>query len=619
MTIHPVSMPAGMSGEAINLALPDPSHHDGLVAVSVAGVPAGWTLSEGTLNADGTWSVVTHDPSSLTVTSPDGVTGAVVLQITETWINADGTTGMATVADNVEAYAKGSPIFAWSGDDTLTASSGNDTLVFANTIGKDVVHNFDVAHDKIDLIGFAGFNSFADVLAHLSSDASGNAVITLGNGETITLAGVSAAALTADDFLFNEAVVTHNTGNMVVADGALMPFSGTLDNTGSIHITSTGSETDLEIVQRGLTLTGGGTVTLSDNAANIIFGSSDHVTLTNVDNTISGAGKLGDGHLTLVNAGTIIADGSHALVIDTGANAVSNTGTLEATGAGGLHIHSDLVNNGLLWANGGNVNLDGDVSGSGTVLLSGHANLEIGGSFHEAITLGKDAQATITIDHAAAFTGTIAGLDGNDALRFGDISAATASFSYAENAGKTGGVLTVTDGTHTASIGLTGEYSASDFSLGHDGTSTEIDFSGIGHLYGTDGNDTLTSGGGYTMTGGAGADTFVLDAKALHNLNMADVITDFSPKGQGDKLDVSNLLNALVGEHPGMTEANAVASMTAAVDAATNSTKISVNTGSETHVVATLQNYTPSGHDAVHVLFNNHDEQLATHTQTAGA
>ncbi len=611
--------PAGTSGEAINLALSDPSHHVGAVTLSVAGVPAGWLLSEGIHNADGIWSAVTNDPSALTVTSPDGATGAVVLQITETWTTPDGSTGLAIVADNVEAYAKGSPIFAWSGDDTLTASSGNDTLVFANTIGKDVVHNFDVAHDKVDLIGFTGFNSFADVQAHLSTDASGNAVITLGSGETITLAGVSAAALTADDFLFSEAVATHNNGDMVVADGALMPFSGTLDNSGSIHISSTGSETDFEIVQHGLTLTGGGTVTLSDNAANVIFGSGDNVTLTNVDNTISGAGQFGGGHLTLVNEGTIIADGSNALVIDTGANIVSNTGTLEANGAGGLDIHSGVVNDGVLWANGSSVHLEGNVSGSGTVLMSGHAGLEIGGSFSEAISLSKDAQATITIDHAAAFTGTIAGLDGNDVLRFGDISAATASFSYAENAAKTGGLLTVTDGTQTATIGLAGDYSASDFVLGHDGSSAEIDFTGIGHLYGTGANDTLTSGGGYTMSGGAGADTFVLDAKALHNLNMADVITDFSPKGEGDKLDVSNLLNALVGEHPGMTEASAVASMTAAVDAATNSTKISINTGSETHMVATLQNYTPTGHDAVHVLFNNHDEQLATHSQTAGA
>ena len=611
--------PAGTSGEAINLALSDPSHHVGAVTLSVAGLPAGWVLSEGIRNADGTWSVETNEPSSLTVTSPDGVTGAVVLQVTETWTNPDGSTGLAIVADNVEAYAKGSPIFAWSGDDTLTASSGNDTLVFANTIGKDVVHNFDTAHDKIDLIGFAGFDSFADVQAHLSTDASGNAVITLGDGETITLAGVSAAALTANDFLFNEAVVTHNTGDMVLRDGALMPFSGTLANTGSIHISSTGSETDFEIVQHSLTLTGGGTVTLSDNASNVIFGSGDDITLTNVDNAISGAGQLGDGHLTLVNEGTIIADGSHALVIDTGANTLSNTGTLEATGAGGLDIHSGVVNDGVLWANGSSVHLEGNVSGGGTVLMSGHAGLEIDGSFSEAISLSKDAQATITIDHAAAFTGTIAGLDGNDVLWFGDISAATASSSYAENAAKTGGVLTITDGTHTATIGLVGDYSASDFALGHDGSSAEIDFSGISHLYGTDGNDTLASGGGFTMTGGAGADTFVLDAQALHNLNMADVITDFSPKGEGDRLDVSNLLNALVGEHPGMTEASALASMTAAVDTATNSTKISINTGSETHAVATLQNYTPTGHDAVHVLFNNHDEQLATHTQTAGA
>ena len=34
------------------------------------------------------------------------------------WTNADGTTGITIVADNVEAYAPGNPIFAWSGDDT---------------------------------------------------------------------------------------------------------------------------------------------------------------------------------------------------------------------------------------------------------------------------------------------------------------------------------------------------------------------------------------------------------------------------------------------------------------------------------------------------------------------
>ncbi len=597
--------PAGTSGEAINLALHAPADHVGAVSLTVAGVPAGWVLSEGTHNADGSWSVVTSDPSSLTVTSPDGYTGALVLQVSESWTNADGTTGTAYIADNVEAYAKGAPIFAWSGDDTLTASSGDDTLVFANKIGTDVVHSFDTARDKIDLIGFAGFSSFADVLAHLSTDASGNAVITLGDGQTITLAGVTAASLSADDFLFNETPVTHNTGDLVLSDGSLMPFSGTLDNTGSIHIASTGSETNFEIVQHGLTLTGGGTVTLSDNAANVIFGSADSVTLTNVDNTISGAGQLGEGHLTLVNKGTIIADGSNALVIDTGDHAVVNTGTLEATGTGGLDVHSDIVNDGLLWANGGSLDLEGNVSGSGTVHLSGHAGLEIGGAFSQAIILDTDAQSAITIDHAASFTGTIAGLDGNDTLHFGDISAATASFSYAENAAGTGGLLTVTDGTHTATIGLNGDYSAGDFSIGSDGGLVEIDFSGIGHLYGTDGSDTLTSGGGYTMTGGAGADTFVLDTDALKDVSMADVITDYKAS-EGDTLDVSKLLDSLLGHEA--SEAEALASVKTTVSGA--DTVVSVNANGGWHDVAVLQNTT----EAVKILFDDkHDTTTAPH------
>ena len=463
-------LPAGASGEAINLALTVPSDTIASpVTLTITGVPAGWTLSEGTHNADGSWTVVTSNPEALSITSPDGYTGALVLHVTETWTNADGSTGTSYVADNVEAYAKGAPIFAWSGsDDTLTASSAADTLVFANKIGIDIVHNFDTAHDKIDLIGFAGFNSFADVLAHLGTDASGNAVITLGEGQTITLKGVSAASLTADDFLFNEAVITHNAGDIVLSDGALMPFSGTLDNTGSIHLLSSGAETAFEIVQRGLTLLGGGTVTLSDSSSNVVFGSGDDVTLTNVDNTISGAGHLGDGHLVLVNEGTIVADGSNALVIDTGDNAVINTGTMEATGTGGLDVHSDVVNDGVLWANGGSIDLDGDVSGSGSALLSGHSSLEIGGAFDEHITFDSTAEGTLVIDESADFRGMISGFDGNDTIDLTDILGSAATATYTENAQGTGGILTVTDGSHTANIAFTGQYQTSDFHLGVD-------------------------------------------------------------------------------------------------------------------------------------------------------
>ena len=464
------NFPAGVSGSAINLALNDNSDHSGLIAATITGLAAGWALSEGTHNADGSWSVLTSDIGSLTVTSPDGYVGALVANVTESWTNADGTVHTAVIADNVEAYAHGSPIFAWSGDDTLTASVGNDTLVFANQIGKDVVHNFDTMHDKIDLVGFNGFASFADVQAHLGHDASGNAVITLADGETITLNGVAAASLNAGDFEFDQTPVTTNTGDMVISDGALLPLSGVVDNTGTIHVSSAGNETDLEIVQHGMTLEGGGSVVLSDEADNVIFGSDPSVTLTNVDNTISGAGHIGDGQMTLVNEGSIIADGIHSLDIDTGSNAVINTGTLEATGSGGLEVHSDLANSGLLWANGGNLTLDGNVSGNGSALISGNATLEVVGAFGQDVQFDANASGTLKIDDAIDFHGMLSGFGNHDTIDLGNILAATASISYTANNSNSGGILTVTDGSNTANIALTGEYASADFHFAADQT-----------------------------------------------------------------------------------------------------------------------------------------------------
>ena len=470
------NFPAGTSGEAINLALASTvaASHVGPVALTISGVLEGWTLSDGTRNADGTWSVLSNDVSSLSVTSPDGFTGALVFNVMESWTNADGSVGTAYVLDNVEAYAKGAPIFAWSGDDTLTASSGNDTLVFANRIGTDVVHKFDVAHDKIDLIGFDGFSSFADVQAHLSTDAAGNAVLTLGDGQTITLTGVDAHTLTGDDFVFNETPVIHNTGDMVLGDGAMLPLSGIVDNSGRIELGSAGSTTELEIVQHGATLQGGGTIVLSDNSENLIVGSQGDVTLTNVDNTIMGAGEIGDGQLTLVNEGTIMATGVNALVIDTGTNVITNSGTLEAAGSGGLIIHGTIDNEGLLWANDGDLSVSGDVNGGGSALISGHGLLELAGAFGGEIKFDATASGTLVLDNPSNFHGVLSGFDGNDTLDLEGFLGASTTMSYNENAQGNGGVLTVTDGKTTANIAFSGEHAASDFHLDTGGSANQI-------------------------------------------------------------------------------------------------------------------------------------------------
>jgi hypothetical protein len=200
----------------------------------------------------------------------------------------------------------------------------------------------------------------------------------------------------------------------------------------------------------------------------VIFGSDPSVTLTNVDNVISGAGQIGEGQMTLVNEGSIIADGSNPLVVDTGVNAVINSGTLESTGAGGLVVHSDLANDGLLWANGGNIQLDGSLSGNGLALISGSASLELGGSSNEQIRFDNNASGTLKLDHSVDFKGILAGLGEHDVIDLGDILAATASINYSANTAGTGGTLTVSDGAHTANISLAGQYAASDFHIASD-------------------------------------------------------------------------------------------------------------------------------------------------------
>src|SRR5262249_28492990 len=156
----------------------------------------------------------------------DYVTGALVLNVTETWTEADGTAATLNMADNVEAYAAGSPIFAWSGNDFLTASSGDDTIVFAQPIGHDVIHNFDPAPDKVDPIGFNDVTSFDDIIAHLTVSIDGDALLMLGEGMSILFEGVNAASLTADNFAFNVEATMENAGSMVIGDGAMMPLSG---------------------------------------------------------------------------------------------------------------------------------------------------------------------------------------------------------------------------------------------------------------------------------------------------------------------------------------------------------------------------------------------------------
>ncbi|MEG0173545.1 MAG: VCBS domain-containing protein, partial [Aeromonas sp.] len=548
--------PAGIAGDPINLALTSPvGAISGPVTLTLGGVPTGWTFSEGISNGDGSWTIQTRDPASLTVTTPTDFAGALVLAVHMSWTNVDGSLGHAYIANNIEAYPPGAPIFALSQDDNLSGSSGADQFVFAQPIGNNVIYHFDVAVDRLDLIGFAGVTGMANV--RITSDADGNALISIGEGQTITLKGVDAATLGAANFEFDVDPVMHNAGILSIGDGAIMPFGGSLINEGTIALEGDTHGSSLEILFRGASLSGGGQLLLSDSTQNLIIGGSADTLLYNIDNRISGAGQLGGGQLTLNNAGSIVADGSHALLIDTGHERIINSGLLAATGSGGMIIASTLDNGGLLWADGGNLTLREDVGGSGRALIGGTAILEFGAASSLDTEFAQEGDGTLRLGQAAAFTGTISGLNEGDRLELADMSATRVS--YLSNATATGGVLTLSDGVHSSEIQLQGTYSEAGFQGSQEmdsGTTISYhavlaDLSLLGSqgddgLVGSDGNDILSGlGGNDTLVGGAGSDTFVLQQDGG-----LDTIRDFNGASLaqgGDVLDLRDLFQDVAG------------------------------------------------------------------------
>ena len=173
--------------------------------------------------------------------------------------------------------------------------------------------------------------------------------------------------------------------------------------------------------------------------------------------------------MTLINGGTIIADGSNPLVIDTGANIVTNSGTLQSTGSGGLIICSDLANSGLLWGDGGNITVHGSISGAGSVIIDGSAVVEVTGADSNSVTFDS-ATGELILDHSAAFTGTIFGFTGDGKLKGSDlIDLRDISFSSIEQSTYANGVLTVSDGVHTAHLSFDGSYQLANFKFVNDG------------------------------------------------------------------------------------------------------------------------------------------------------
>ena len=102
---------------------------------------------------------------------------------------------------------RGSPVHQGLGADTFAANGTSTRFVLDHGIGDELITGFQVAgagHDTVSLPN-SDASRLANILADATSDGQGDTTIKIGQGDTVTFAGVSVAQLQkhAGDFVFH--------------------------------------------------------------------------------------------------------------------------------------------------------------------------------------------------------------------------------------------------------------------------------------------------------------------------------------------------------------------------------------------------------------------------------
>ena len=114
-------------------------------------------------------------------------------------------------ADTIAGGEGNDTIAGGSGDDSLTGGAGEDTFLFTEGAGNDTITDFDADDDLIDLSLLGEAVAFDDLTITDLADNSGVTITHTALGGTITLLGVSAADLDADNFVLPDGSTTSVT------------------------------------------------------------------------------------------------------------------------------------------------------------------------------------------------------------------------------------------------------------------------------------------------------------------------------------------------------------------------------------------------------------------------
>jgi VCBS repeat-containing protein len=226
--------------------------------------------------------------------------------------------------------------------------------------------------------------------------------------------------------------------DVIVSPNTTLEMLGEIHNAGNVTLAGNAAGAAVMQIDGDVTLTGHGNLNLlNPTYAVVISQNATPATLELAGQTVTGTGHLGGGALNLINDAGSVIDANidiagDRLWIETGAGTFTNHGLVVSSGAGGLDVAGDVMNDGTLQANAGLLEVHGAVTGHG------HANIGGGIMRFDAasdadVVFNSPAVGRLVLGAVANFTGSVGGFSDGDAIDLDGID--QADVSLIDNAG----------------------------------------------------------------------------------------------------------------------------------------------------------------------------------------
>ncbi|SDT38284.1 Npun_F0296 family exosortase-dependent surface protein [Bradyrhizobium canariense] len=425
-------------------------------AASLLLLAAGTTVAnKGTITVDSTGTLALNDATITGGTIADN--GMVHVTGDSSIDSADVTGGHVTIDAGKTLILDGVTVNYTSFSDTATGAiirvDGGDTLTLYNvTIDGGTINDYSGEPGNIvsGLIDITGSSKISDA-------GLNHGHVTVEGGQVLTLDNVTVSYTSFDDSA---------TGAVIQVDGGdKLTLNGATINGGTINDYSTVSS---HIVAGDIDITGSSTINnASLNHGDVTIESGQTLTLDDV--TVAGTSFT-----NVATGSTIHVDSNDKLALSgvtvSGGAVTVGTHALVQVGDGGVTLtNTSVANNGTIEVlDGSTLKLAGSITGSGSVQIDGGGQFELNGSDTQNVVF-DGSKAELKID-GSSFGGNIVGLSATDQLDLQTIGyGPDTTGTYVSNANNTGGVLTITDGTHSISMTLVGDYRNAHFAGSSDG------------------------------------------------------------------------------------------------------------------------------------------------------